>query len=503
MEVYCTRPTCPRPANQFPDLSVGNTIKTVQQKYCTTCGMPLILIGRYLPERLLGKGGFGAAFLARDRYTPTMRQCVVKLFQPAAELNPEQFQLAQTLFEREAAVLEELGNRHPQIPDLYAFFPLMVPSQQLHKQEEYFYLVQEYIDGKDLEITMAERGAFPEAEVLEILQSMLKVLTFVHENGTIHRDIKPSNIMRHRNGRLYLLDFGAVKQVASSTPGAQARSTGIYSMGYAPPEQMAGGTVYPSTDLYALAVTCITLLTGKAASDLYDAYNNVWSWRSYVQVSDRLEAVLNRMLQSTPNQRFATAEDVLIALQQPQSPAVSSTPTPVVPTSPPNPTAMPAPAPPVVAPPVPTPAPPAPVPAKSAPAPVPPAMHTANPVGIAAFSLVEFLGAAAFTGFQGGLLAVVIFSFLGTTLLGSGAWLLLLVGLVLLQMRRVIERVDLIIIAGVSLGAILLFPPLRVVLSAQSSPTQAVIALAIMAALVAVSVATLFRLIYRILSSFM
>ena len=137
MEILCTRTGCPRPVNSFADLDDSNILKTVQQKFCTSCGMPLILIGRYLPVKLLGKGGFGAAFLARDRYTPAMRQCVVKQFQPAGDLTPQQMQIAQGLFEREAVVLEELGNRHPQIPDLFAFFPLEVPSLQPGKPDHF------------------------------------------------------------------------------------------------------------------------------------------------------------------------------------------------------------------------------------------------------------------------------------------------------------------------------------------------------------------------------
>lgn len=272
MEIHCTRPGCPRPQNFFSDLDDPGLVRTAQQKYCTSCGMPLILVGRYMPSRLLGRGGFGAAFLARDRYTPAMRQCVVKQFQPSGDLSPQQVTLAQGLFEREAEVLEQLGNTHPQIPNLFAFFPLSVPSSQGGKDEQFFYLVQQFIDGQDLEHERHIRGKFSEDQALEVLKEILNVLEFVHQNGSIHRDIKPSNIMRDRNGRLYLLDFGAVKQVTKGI--TSARSTGIYSQGFAPPEQMAGAQVYPSSDLYALAVTVITLLTGKDTEALYDAYSN-------------------------------------------------------------------------------------------------------------------------------------------------------------------------------------------------------------------------------------
>ncbi|MDJ0702637.1 MAG: serine/threonine-protein kinase [Leptolyngbyaceae cyanobacterium MO_188.B28] len=496
MEIYCTRPSCSRPINSFPDLDSGATLKTVQQKYCTACGMPLILSGRYLPQKLLGKGGFGTAFLARDRYTPTLRYCVVKQFQPAGNLTPDQLEIAQNLFEREAEALEELGNRHPQIPDLFAFFPLITPSLHPGEQEEFFYLVQEFVDGQDLEQEQAQKGRFSAEEGVEILTSMLKVLSFVHNNGTIHRDIKPSNIVRGRNGLLYLLDFGAVKQVASVAAAGQEQSTGIYSIGFAPPEQMAGNAVYPSTDLYALAVTCITLLTGKPTTDLYDSYNNSWNWEPYAQVTPPLSDVLNKMLQSTPNQRYASADEVLAALKQSQSsPLASQVASPPAAFSsgkssgpstslqkplaqaPPSPLAAPPPA------------------AKVSP---PPMSAKVSPPPM---SIVEFLGGVAFTGFEGGLLAIALTSLLGTTVLGSGAWLFLLAGLIFLQLRRIIERLDLVIIAGVTLGAVLLFPPLRDVFSGNPSPIQMVLLLTIMASLTAVAITTLFRLIYRILSN--
>jgi len=208
MEVYCTRPACPRPQNNFADLDDSSLLKTVQQKFCTTCGMPLILSGRYLPVRLLGQGGFGAAFLARDRYTPGMRQCVAKLLQPSANMTPAQLRIAHTLFEREAAVLEELGNEHSQIPSLLAFFELSVPSLQGGNNDQFFYLVQEFIDGENLEEELAAKGKFSEAQAVEVLREILKVLDFVHSRGSIHRDIKPANIMRSKWSALFIRFWG-------------------------------------------------------------------------------------------------------------------------------------------------------------------------------------------------------------------------------------------------------------------------------------------------------
>ncbi|NET55791.1 MAG: serine/threonine protein kinase [Symploca sp. SIO2E6] len=477
MEIYCTRPGCPRPQNFFADLDDKMTLQTAQQKFCTACGMPLILVGRYLPSKLLGKGGFGAAFLARDRYTPAMRECVVKQFQPSGNLNTQQLEIAQGLFAREAAVLEQLGRRHPQIPDLFAFFPLSVPSQQPGQEDQFFYLVQEFIDGQNLEEELADKGMFSEAEALEVLQEILKVLKFVHENDSIHRDIKPSNIMRDHSGHLYLLDFGAVKQQvnqgASTTP--TGSSTGIYSMGFAPPEQMSGAQVYPSTDLYALAVTVITLLTGKDPGDLYDSYNNQWTWRIYTQVSDTLEAVLNRMLLPTPNQRFSSAQEVMDALEpQPAPPPLPITPPPPPPPpiTPPQPISQP--------PITPTPQPPPPVVARKP-----------------AFSLIEVLGGAALTGFTVGLLSFALRSFLGLSGITMGVLGMIVGGLIYVQYRRWIDRKDLAIFAGIGL-VLMLIPGLRA-----GFPLPDVIMIAILAGAAAVAVTIIFRLVYLVLSRFL
>ncbi|MCM1981512.1 bifunctional serine/threonine-protein kinase/ABC transporter substrate-binding protein [Lyngbya confervoides] len=316
MEIRCTRPSCANPRNLFPDLDDKAILKTVQQRFCTTCGMPLLLDGRYLPLKLLGKGGFGTAYLASDRRTPAYHYCVVKQFQPQAELDPEQLKIAHNLFEREAEVLERLGSNHPQIPKLLAYFPLSVADPHTGQQCQFFYLVQEYIDGRTLEQILKEKGQFSEPEVLEMLRSVLGILDYIHQNGAIHRDIKPSNIMQHNNGMFYLLDFGTVKQVTQGAVTSTGSSTGVFTSGYAPPEQVAGQNIYPSTDLYALAVTALVLLTGKLNPlDCFDGYSNRWQWQTQANpVSDRTAHVLNRMLETVPSHRYDRASEVLQAL---------------------------------------------------------------------------------------------------------------------------------------------------------------------------------------------
>ncbi|MEH2196477.1 MAG: serine/threonine-protein kinase [Nostoc sp.] len=462
MEVYCTRPRCPRPQNYFADLDNITTLKTTQQKYCTTCGMPLLLDGRYVTTKLLGRGGFGAAFLARDRRIPGMRQCVVKQFQPVGNLTPTQLQQAQIMFEREADALAQLGNDHEQIPDLFAFFPVIVNSSQSEQEEQFFYLVQEYIDGQNLEEELVQQGKFSEHQVLEVLQEILKVLKFVHERGIIHRDIKPSNIMRRRDGKLFLLDFGAVKQVTNVALGA-ASSTGIYSMGFAPPEQMAGGQVFPSTDLYALAVTLITLLSNQEAIQLFDAYTNQWKWREQVSVNSRLADILDKMLLPAANQRFQSAQEVLDALySQPLAATQLNSPSVTLPPQPPKGSN------PVV---------------------------SQRPPNQPVFSIVELLSGAAFSGFEGALIAIALFSVVQPPIVTFSITAVILGILIFAQTRRWIEKFDLLIIPTITFAIIFFLPFLQGGLG-----IQVVITLSVAAALVAISLTAIFRLIYKLLS---
>jgi serine/threonine protein kinase len=481
MEIICTRPSCAKPRNFFSDLDTEAKIRTVQQRYCTACGMPLLLADRYLPSKLLGQGGFGAAFLACDRYKPKLPLCVVKQFKPSNDLDTHERAVAQELFEREAVVLEELGQKHPQIPNLYAFFTPIVQNTQHTGEEQYFYLAQEFIDGQDLEQELATKGKFSEAEVTEILIEILKILEFVHANNTIHRDIKPSNIMRNQQGVLYLLDFGAVKQIAVGG-GNLKKSTGIYSMGFAPPEQMSGAQVYPSTDIYALAVTCINLLTDKEVEELYDSFNHTWQWHSFVpNISDRLKDILDKMLLPTPSQRFQSAREALDALT-----VISKQINPVTP--PTKLTLITKQNQPLVS---------------QTSATLPAVSNVTTPVRQKIrqkrtkrpFSLTEVLSSAAFIGFEGALISIGLISWLAFSGESLGIIGAVMGGIMFALHRRTIEKVDLVIFALITSGIVALIPKFHGTLT-----TPNVLIIATISAAAAIAITAFFRLVHQLLS---
>lgn len=313
---YCLKPHCPSPQNP------------AGTNFCRTCGSKLLLKDRYRTIKPLGQGGFGKTFLAVDEDKPSHPDCVIKQFFPQAQ-GTNTVQKAAELFTQEAVRLDELG-KHPQIPELLAYF----------SQDSQQYLVQEFIDGRDLAQELAINGAFNQAQVRSLLNDLLPVLQFVHQHQVIHRDIKPENIIRRTSvppvspelkggqggvGQLVLVDFGAAK-VATGT--ALARTgTAIGSAGYSAPEQSFGKAVFAS-DIYGLGITCIHLLTKMHPFDLFDPTENAWVWRQFLQnpVSDTMGRILDKMVESAINRRYQSAAEVLNDLNVQMPPALAVNP---------------------------------------------------------------------------------------------------------------------------------------------------------------------------------
>lgn len=268
---------------------------------CQRCGSKLLLAERYRAVRYINAGGFACTFEAVDEHR-LQTPCVIKQFRPLQK-DRAILEKSLQLFEQEAVILRDLG-KHPQIPELLAFF----------EQEGQLYLVQEFIEGVDLFQEFKQTGAFSEEKIERILRELLPILAFVHQHQVVHRDIKPSNIIRRQDGSLVLIDFGS-SQIADET--APARRVAIAGTpGYAPPGQMQG-KVYAASDLYGLGATCIRLLAGcfpenDSCDILFDPKTQKWLWRQQgLAIAARLERILNKLLQVDVTKRYQSADEVL------------------------------------------------------------------------------------------------------------------------------------------------------------------------------------------------
>ncbi|WP_448604527.1 protein kinase domain-containing protein [Thermoleptolyngbya sp.] len=280
-----------------------------------------LINSRYRIQRVLGQGGFGRTYLASDEHC-FGDACVLKEFVPASRTEYV-VQKSRELFEREARVLYQIN--HPQIPRFLAWLT----------DRGRLFLVQEYIDGKTYGQLLQERQRrgeppFSEAEIVQWLCDLLPVLEYLHGINILHRDISPENIMLP-NGQTHpvLIDFGLVKQTVSQilsaaggAPGS-AQASVVGKFGYSPPEQIRMGQCYPCSDLYALGVSAVVLLTGQDLSVLMEHTSLEWRWREYADVSDRLVRILDRLLSEKPKDRYQTARDVLSDLRALSLPEVN------------------------------------------------------------------------------------------------------------------------------------------------------------------------------------
>ncbi|KST70388.1 hypothetical protein BC008_45175 [Mastigocoleus testarum BC008] len=211
------------------------------------------LRGRYQIRQKIGEGGFGDTYRAIDFDLPGKPTCVVKHLKPKNR-HPALLEIAKKKFDREAQTLYRLGNGNEQIPRLFAHF----------EEKGEFYLVQEFIDGHDLTKEICSGEPKSEKELIKLLREILEVLAFVHQQNIIHRDIKPQNIRRRKDGKIVLIDFGIVKEIAAlgiHRQGEIPRTVAVGTPNYMPSEQQSGRPQL-SSDIYALGIIAFLALTG-------------------------------------------------------------------------------------------------------------------------------------------------------------------------------------------------------------------------------------------------
>ncbi len=433
--ICCLNPDCPNPLN--PDGT----------NFCLSCGTGLtpLLRSRYRIIEPLGGGGFGRTYLAED-VDKLDEQCVVKQLAPQVQ-GSWSIKKATELFQQEAKRLQQLGE-HPQIPTLYAYF----------QEENYLYLVQQFILGQNLLQELQDMGVFNEAKIRELLSDLLPVLQAIHQEQVIHRDIKPENIIRRQSdGKLVLIDFGVAK-LATATALALPGTT-IGTFGYAPLEQLQEGKAYPASDLYSLGATCFYLLTQTPPSEMWlrQGYSWISGWRQYLRqpITQELGQIFDRLLQENHDSRYQSASLVLQDLNKSTIPVTLVTPpqqTQLVPT----------------------------------------------------FPSWELLPWAVLAGSGSSLLAIALVSFLGTVWISSGLWLLILALLIFAPSRPILEKTYLFNIAVITtLGIFLVSRNLQI-----GNPLQAgfkgllvVILLVILAGLLAFTIMGLSYLFNRLISN--
>ena len=268
-----------------------------------------LLKDRFRLIKRLGSGAFGETELAEDTQRLNTLCVVKRLFTSA---DPERFRITKRLFDSEAANLNKL--KHDGIPSLIAYFD----------EGGHFYLVQDYIDGRTLD-DLAEinvNNKWTESKVREFLIEILEILAYVHSQGSIHRDIKPDNMMRRSaNGKLVLIDFGAVREVRQTPSnlaiGVASGTVIIGTNGYMPAEQAQGKPCYAS-DVYAIGCMAIEALIGESpCPNGFETDRRTYEirWRHRAQVSDEFAAIIDKMVRYDHRQRYDNAGQALAALQ--------------------------------------------------------------------------------------------------------------------------------------------------------------------------------------------
>lgn len=238
-----------------------------------TPGQPILPSGtllrnRYLLGRALGAGGFGVTYLAKDtnssilyaikEYFPltmAVRNTATLQVSPSCSDNREIFENGLQVFRKETQVL-----RH------FAGNPSIVQVFDTFEENGTAYFVMEYLDGVNLKVLMRSMGGrIPVAMSMQMLDSMVSILSRVHGQGMLHRDVSPENIFITKSGQIKLIDFGATRFFVGER--SQSLSV-ILKPGFAPPEQYSSkGKQGPWTDIYALCATFFCVLWGQTLPD--------------------------------------------------------------------------------------------------------------------------------------------------------------------------------------------------------------------------------------------
>ncbi|HUK19511.1 MAG TPA: protein kinase [Bryobacteraceae bacterium] len=274
----------------------------------------VVLAGRYEILELLGEGGMGAVYRARDRELD--RVVALKVIRPEYASNA----LVLQRFKQELVLARQITHRNIiRIFDLGSAGPTR-------------FITMEYVAGEDLSSVLAHRGKLPAAEAVEIVRQVCRGLEAAHEEGVVHRDLKPQNIMIDRQGKVLVMDFGIARSTTASKITRTGALTGTPT--YMSPEQAQGQKVDARSDLYTLGIIFYELLTGRPP---FDDENPMATLVRRIQekptppievepaIPVPLNQIILKMLATLPADRYQSAAEILAALDKWENPRAAQT----------------------------------------------------------------------------------------------------------------------------------------------------------------------------------
>ncbi len=256
--------------------------------------------GRYEILGVLGQGGMGAVYKARDRELD--RLIALKVIRPELATDPAILQR----FKQELILSRNVTHKN------------VVRIFDLGEAEGIRFISMEYVDGEDLRTLLRRQGKFSPQEAIAVVEQVCRALDAAHAEGVIHRDLKPQNIMRDQNGRIVVMDFGLARSLGES--GMTQTGAIVGTIEYMSPEQALGSTLDQRSDIFSVGLIFFELLTGKAPYQADTAIASLMKrTREDAQsasdvdasVPKSLSAIVSRCLEREPVNRYHSAVELL------------------------------------------------------------------------------------------------------------------------------------------------------------------------------------------------
>ena len=285
----------PAPASGYPSSAAASSIAAF-------LGLQpgVVFGGRYEILRVLGQGGMGAVYQARDRELD--RLIALKVIRP--ELATDPAILAR--FKQELILARNITHKN------------VVRIYDLGESEGVRFITMEYVDGEDLRTLLRNRGKFSSTDAIPMIEQVCRALDAAHAEGVIHRDLKPQNIMRDKQGRIVVMDFGLARSLGDS--GMTQTGAIVGTMEYMSPEQALGLQLDQRSDIFSVGLIFYELLTGKAPyqadtaiASLMKRTREVAKPASDVEITvpRSLSAIVSRCLEREPSNRYHSVVELL------------------------------------------------------------------------------------------------------------------------------------------------------------------------------------------------